>query len=373
MKVLFQSRLDLFKQRGGDTVQMLETKAALEKLGVSVDINSKINMDLSGYDLIHVFNLDWVCEAYLQISNARKWGKKVVLSPIHHSQKEFERYENSNRYGLMRLGNALIKDQARRDEVRNLIKGLLYPQKLKPTLSQIFMGIRTQQRLSLLNCDYVLVQTTLEAEDLKRDFNVPSFKWSKVVNGINKDIFGGIERGRNKEKCILCVGRIEPRKNQLNLIKAFEELGGSDVKLIFVGALNNHHPTYLRDFMKKVNTSGGDIIYKGFVDQKDLCSLYFESLVFAVPSWFETTGLVYLEAAVCGISSIVASGARAKEYLGSNANYCDPGDIVSIRDNLRAALNEPTVKKGFSDFVRRTYTWDNCAKQTLEVYKEILR
>ena len=154
MKILFQSRLDLFDKRGGDTVQILETKASLERLGVIVDIDCSLTAEVSKYDIVHIFNLDWVCETYPQILNAKKSGKKVVLSPIHHSLEEFERYENENRFGLMRIGNALIPNQPLREEARNLLKGLLYRRKLKPAISQAFMGIRNQQRKSLELSDW---------------------------------------------------------------------------------------------------------------------------------------------------------------------------------------------------------------------------
>ena len=226
MKILFQSRLDLFDKRGGDTIQMLETQVSLEKLGIAVDINCSLNLDVSSYDIVHIFNLDWVCETYPQIYNAKKQGKKVILSPIHHSQEEFERYENKSRYGLMKLGNFLIPNQPLREEARNLVKGIIYPKKLKPAVKQLLMGIRRQQKESIEMSDYILVQTNLEAKDLKKDFGVPDFKWVKVVNGIDGSKFKGqsskVKIKSKRSKVILCVGRVEPRKNQLNLIKAFK-------------------------------------------------------------------------------------------------------------------------------------------------------
>jgi len=375
MKILFQSRLDLFDKRGGDTVQILETKASLERLGVIVDIDCSLTAEVSKYDIVHIFNLDWVCETYPQILNAKKSGKKVVLSPIHHSLEEFERYENENRFGLMRIGNALIPNQPLREEARNLLKGLLYRRKLKPAISQAFMGIRNQQRKSLELSDMVLVQTTLEASDLVKDFGTKHFKWLKIINGIDANRFSRFERREKKgeRNIILCAGRIEPRKNQLNLISAFKGIQGISVRLIFVGSLNKHHPTYVKRFLNDVKESKGIIEYVGFVDQDKLCSLYSEAKVFASPSWFETTGLVYLEAAVCGVPSIVASGDRAKEYLGENALYCDPGSVDSLKEAIFQGLNKDTVDKGFASFVKKTYTWDNCAIQTKKVYDTLLR
>ncbi|OIP98021.1 hypothetical protein COT69_02680 [candidate division WWE3 bacterium CG09_land_8_20_14_0_10_39_24] len=374
MKILFQSRADIFDKQGGDTVQMLETKASLEKFGVSVDLNCSLSADVSKYDIVHIFNLDWVCETYPQIINARKQGKRVVLSPIHHSQKEFERYENENRFGLMKIGNFLIPSQPLRDESRNLIKGLFYRKKLKPAVYQLLMGIRNQQKKSLELSDVILVQTELEAEDLKKDFKTKNFKWEKVINGIDDKKFKSLSTySRNGEdSIIICAGRVEPRKNQLNLIKAYRNMEKNKSVLVFVGSLNKHHPTYIQKFLREIKLSKGDIEYTGFISQDKLCALYSTAVAFISPSWFETTGLVYLEAAVCGVPSIVAAGNRAKEYLGENALYCDPGNVLSIQKTLSQALQVHTVKNGFADFVKKTYTWDNCAKKTKRIYEKIL-
>ena len=378
IRVLFQSRIDLFDVRGGDTIQILETKKGLEKLGVLVDVDLSLRPELSKYDLVHVFNLDWVCEPYLQIINAKKQGKPIVLSPIHHSLKEFEKYEKEYRFGLARIGNFLLPWQPLRDMARNVVKGIIYPPKLKPALIQLFVGIRKQQKDSISFADHIIVQTTKEAEDLAESYGVSAFQWTKVVNGVNVDRFldGDVAKARKiagSAKYILCVGRIEPRKNQLSLIKAFKELkiqdgGFKDVSLVCVGSLNTHHPTYIYRFKKEIRS---DIHYTGFLDQSLLAGLYKACFMFVSPSWFETTGLVYLEAIVSGAKSIVASGARAEEYLRENAVYCDPGSVSSIKEAIKIA-RRPTVKGKFDEKVKKTYTWENCARQTLEVYKGVL-
>ncbi|PIS22935.1 hypothetical protein COT49_02495 [candidate division WWE3 bacterium CG08_land_8_20_14_0_20_40_13] len=374
MKILFQSRLDLFDKKGGDTVQILETKKSLDDLGVNVDINCSLNTNVSAYDIVHVFNLDWVSEPYLQIKNAKAQGKKVVLSPIHHSLAEFEIYERLNRWGLSKIGNLIIPSQPARDVAKNLFKGVIYHKKLYPALMQLALGIRNEQKRAVALSDYVLVQTDLEALDLKNDYKTNDFRWKKVINGINPTKFSEAQ-DVVKEKIILSVGRIEPRKNQINTALAFLDARNKgefkDYKMVFIGWFNHHHPTYSRKF-KSIIDKKPFFEYLGFVEQERLCALYHESQIFCVPSWFETTGLVFLEAAICGIPSLVASGDRSREYLNDNAIYCDPSSVISISNSLiKAQL--PTVQKNFPEFIKKTYTWENCAKQTIEVYKEILR
>ena len=381
LRILFQSRTDLFKKRGGDTVQIEETKKALQKLGVFAEISTELTPDLTNYDIVHVFNLDWVSEPYLQVKNALKQGKPVVLSPIHHSLKEFKLYEDKSRYGLMVLGNFLIPYQPLRDILRNVTKAIFFPKyKFKPAIYQIFKGIRFQQRYCLQNSQIVVVQTILEAKDLKEDYKINNFKWKKVVNGVNFKKF----KNANKEeaykklgfsKYIYSVGRIEPRKNQISLIKAFKLLKEDgkykDFHLVFSGGFNKVHPTYIREFKKEVSKNPY-IHYTGFLSQNDLANYYAGASVFAAPSWFETTGLVYLEAAYAGSPSLVASGERAKEYLQDNAVYADPSSIDSISNALEKALKSPTVSKSFPKYIEANYTWERAGKELLNIYKSLI-
>jgi glycosyltransferase involved in cell wall biosynthesis len=381
IKVLFQSRLDLFDRPGGDTVQMVETQKALQKIGVKVDIDNTLDPDVSSYDIVHVFNIDWVCEPYWQVKNAKSQKKPAVLSPIHHSLKEYKQYEKNSRYGLAKVGNFLIPYQPLRDSARNLVKGLVYLKKLNPAIKQMFMGIRKQQRLSVEMSDYILVQTNRETQDLIEEYGVKDFKWKKVVNGVDVNRFKKPDFKASKKLIpenpyILCVGRIEPRKNQLKLIEAVSELRKENndfknVELFFAGSFNTHHPTYISKFKKLLNDN--DFVHHpGFVHHDILAAVFAKAEIFAVPSWFETTGLVYLEAVAAGCKKVVASGERAKEYLGDNAVYCKPGSVQSIKKAL-VKTKKHTVSEKLVKRISKDYTWRVAAEQTLDVYKKVLR
>lgn len=75
-----QSRTNLFTCPGGDTIQLLKTKEYLENSGIEVDISIELEPDLSKYDIIHLFNLTRVQETFIQVKNAKKQNKPVILS-----------------------------------------------------------------------------------------------------------------------------------------------------------------------------------------------------------------------------------------------------------------------------------------------------
>jgi hypothetical protein len=71
----------------------------------------------------------------------------------------------------------------------------------------------------------------------------------------------------------------------------------------------------------------------------------------------------------CGTNA-VASGDRAKEYLGDLASYCKPEDIDSIKSAIKKEYfsERPQV----SEKMKKEFTWDNTASDTLKIYKDLL-
>lgn len=385
MKILFQSRVDLFDLVGGDTVQIQQTKDAIEKLykNIKIDISTKLkDENIEQYDLVHLFNLDWIPETYIQIKHAKKYKKPVVLSAIHHSEEEVKRYEKYYRFDLRRIVNLILPSQPIRDEAKNVYRSIFNYKKIHPTAIQLLKGIRATQREILKLTDVVLVQTDAEAKDIASDFNYKDFKWVKVVNGVNTDIFLHPDKKLfyknikldKKEKIILNVGRIEPRKNQLKLIEAFEKLIQnpvySDYTLIFIGAINKYHYEYYTKFLNKVKNND-KIFYLGQQKQDFIASAMSNGYIYVQPSWFETSGLVTIEAYISGMK-IVAAGERIAEYLKENVVMCDPASSDSVKNAIIKSINTKYNQK-LIDYSIKNYTWDNAAKQTIDVYKSLVK
>ena len=103
----------------------------------------------------------------------------------------------------------------------------------------------------------------------------------------------------------------------------------------------------------------------------ELTALYESARVHVVPSSFETTGLVSLEAALSGCNIVTTDRGYAREYLGDNAWYCDPSDSRSIAEAVLAAWEsppDPSLRARILD----NYTWDHTARATLEGYLQAL-
>lgn len=366
-------RLGILDASGGDRIQVEQTAFELRKLGVEVDIKADLNYDPTDYDIIHVFQLDWVAETYFYVKKAKEAGKPVILSPIHHSVKEVKLFDDTYVFDFRRISRFLFKDQFHRDVFKNVYRSIGNLKMLKPTLYSVFHDFKKMQMETLSVADEVLVQTQSEAADLKETYGV-DFKYTKVVNGVGSPFI-------NMKECvspfdfrdyILSVGRIEPRKNQLSIIEAMKKLreeSGQELKLVFVGKkISGKHFEYTKKFNKEIDSNNW-IIHREAVPYEEIPCFYTNAKVSVSASWFETTGLTSLEALFCNTNA-VASGDRAKEYLGGFASYCDPSDIDSIKDAIKKEFSAP--RPTIPDNLRQEYTWENAARKTLEVYNKVL-
>lgn len=372
MKVLMQGRFNLLSTYGGDRIQIENTAKELKKLGVDVDIIDDYAKDFSSYDLVHIFQLDWTPETHFFIKQAKEAGKPVVFSPIHHDVEEVKRFDNECVYDYRRISKFLFKKQHSRDTFKNVYRSFLNPKKIKPTLYSSIKGLKNIHRETLSLADKVLVQTRLEARDLSNTYGV-NIDWYIVPNGVGKQFLNmtGYKNPFHFENYIFSVGRIEPRKNQLKIIEAVNNIrqeSEKDLKLVFIGLKNTtNHCEYTFRFNRELKKHKW-ITYINKIPYEKIPAYFHFSKVTVSASWFETTGLTLLDSLFCGANA-VASSPRAREMLGDLATYCDPGDVNSIKTAIETEFEKP--RPVVSDYLRAKYTWKNAAKKTLEIYKTL--
>lgn len=368
-----QGRFDLVNSSGGDKIQIEQTASELRKLGVNVDIVYDTVSDYSKHEIVHIFQLDWTPETHFFAKDAKRASKPVVFSPIHHNVAEVKKFDDECVYDYRRIAKYIFREQHQRDTFKNVYRSILNRNKIKPTLYSVFHGLKNMHRETLILSDVILVQTKLEAKDLKETYGV-DINWQIVPNGVGSHFLHteGLTNPLPFADYIFAVGRIEPRKNQLNLISAVKKLRQEsqvDFKLVLVGLPNklNHYEYTIRfnNELKKNNW----ITYIPQVAYKEIPAYFKYAKVCVNASWFETTGLTLLEALYCGTNA-VATSPRAKEVLGDLVTYCRPNDIVSIKEAiLKEYLSKrPQIPKE----MQKEYTWETAAEKTLAVYKTLI-
>lgn len=367
MKVLFQSRTNLFTVFGGDTIQLLKTKEYLEKLGIEVDISTELTPDLTGYDILHLFNLARPQETWLQIKNAKKQGKPVALSTIYMSYQEYDR---KARQGIARyVAKALTKYQI---EYLKIVARIVKNREFnKGILSLIFLGYKRTQKRICKEIDIFLPNSESEMQQVVKDFPLKNYLYKVVPNAVDLNLFNYEKTEIPKEyqylkDCVLCVARIDGNKNQLNVIKA---LNNAPYKVVFIGKPAPNHVKYYEE-MKKI--AADNIIFFPHMDHEKLSIFYKLAKVHILASWVETTGLSTLEAGVMNCNVVITKKGCTYDYFGEQAFYCEPDNIKSIREQTDLAY-QSQFKNELKKLIIENYNWEKAAEATLEGYRSIYK
>jgi glycosyltransferase involved in cell wall biosynthesis len=347
MRILFATYPWGFQFFGGAEVQILRTKQALEQRhGHSVTLFNYWEHKFVDYDILHVFGM-LSPELWYLSGAARRFGVKVAVSTIYWPVlPHLLRHPFSSR--KLRIGQILR----------------YHLQRTIPLFGETLHLVRT--------ADVLLPNSQAEAEILRREFGANPERISVVPNAVDESFEPGdpslfADRFGVKD-FVLCVGRIEDRKNQHRLIQA---LRGTGIPIVLAGLYTegDRYYQYCRSF------AGPEVIFTGAIPHADplLLSAFAACRVFVLPSWFETPGLAALEAARCGAPVVITNGGCTREYFGEEAMYVNPYDERDIRRSVLTAYERGSARAAvLSERVRREYTWGNCARQTHEAYARAL-
>ena len=175
---------------------------------------------------------------------------------------------------------------------------------------------------------------------------------------------------------ILTVGDLQPRKNQIGLIEAFEELicAHPDLPhhLMLVGKETWFAPQVHQAARKSLLRDR--IHFTDYVNEKELLQLYNACDIFVFPSFYEGFGLPILEAMACGRAVACSSSSAMPEVADSAGLLFDPsntGEIVRAMKDLllNSELRLRMERLGLQNASH--FSWQRTAQMTLEVYHEV--
>jgi glycosyltransferase involved in cell wall biosynthesis len=174
---------------------------------------------------------------------------------------------------------------------------------------------------------------------------------------------------------LLFVGTIEPRKNPVLLLKAYNRLMDKykkDLYLVYGGDMG-----WGRDeFLYELNGSSyRDSIYiTGYLNRSELDRLYTIADIFILPSNYEGFGFPLLEAMRCGIPAIAANNSSLPEIGADAALYFETRNVDSLIEKIELLLGDNNLA---DDLSRRgkmrsaLFTWEKTAAETVKVYESI--
>lgn len=232
-----------------------------------------------------------------------------------------------------------------------------------------------QSRLS----DKIIAVSKATKNDLIEKYNIDSENIKVIYSGISFHMKRPPEeelklfkiKNSLPDNFILFLGKLEPRKNVIGLIKAFNILSKSgefkNLHLIIAGAKG----WLYKDILKEAEDSlfKDKIIFTGYVKDEERPFYYSLASVFVYPSFFEGFGFPPLEAMACGTPVIASNNSSLPEVVGKSAVLVDPRNLSDIAAAIKEVLTNPRlrsklVKSGLDR--ANLFNWHKTAKETLE-------
>jgi alpha-1,3-rhamnosyl/mannosyltransferase len=242
---------------------------------------------------------------------------------------------------------------------------------------------RRQQRQAVLAADLVLTNSTSTSDDTARLLSIPRERLRTVplaCSPVFMELGDGAPSPRRADVCrlvaeglpfMLYVGARGPHKNFAALTAAYARWSPRELPLVLVG------PALSPDEARALARLGiGDrtVVFAG-VDDDDLATLYRSASFFVYPSLYEGFGIPLLEAMACGCPVVASRIPSSVEVSGGAAVFFDPRDedemIAAMEQAFRAGRGSALVAEGRRR--AREFSWDRCARMTLDVYRELAR
>lgn len=170
-----------------------------------------------------------------------------------------------------------------------------------------------------------------------------------------------------RQPYILYVGQIQPRKNLLRLIAAFEKLNHkkSDLNLVIAGG----HGWLNAPIMERAKKSPAskNIFMPGAIPDELLPACYWHAAAFALPSLYEGFGMPILEAMACGCPVVTSNVSCMPEVAEEAAVLVDPLDADAIADGITQAITYAPDWRAAGLRRAKQFSWETTASQTLSV------
>lgn len=174
---------------------------------------------------------------------------------------------------------------------------------------------------------------------------------------------------------ILSVCTLEPRKNLIGVLQAFEKLPEtikSTYSLVLVGGkgwLGQELEDTFNRLAKKYS-----VIKTGYVDDEDLPALFSGADVFVYPAFYEGFGMPPLEAMACGTPVITANNSSLPEVVGKAAITIDADDTAALTMSIEKVLTEPKLARELSQKgldQAKKFTWEASARKLVKIIQEV--
>ncbi len=236
----------------------------------------------------------------------------------------------------------------------------------------------------LQRCRHILTDSHAVRREIIQAIGLPQERVTAVHLGVRpifrplgqEETRAALRRLHLEPGYLLHVGTIEPRKNLLMLMRAYVDLPRE---------LRERHPLLLignwgwqtesiRDYYEATARHSG-VRHIGYVPEDLLPAVYNGARCLLFPSHYEGFGFPPLEMLACGGAVLASSADAVAEMMPAGSTLLPADDSLAWREAMRWALRDDDylnlLKRGGPAHAGR-FTWEECARQTQDVYRRAL-
>ncbi|MFZ2889147.1 glycosyltransferase family 4 protein [Sulfuricurvum sp.] len=370
INILYCNRSDCLTNPGGDTIQMLKTKEYLESsFPVSIDIALSLEEIFSSdATIVHIFNIRTVDQTLAFVSNAKKAGKIIILSPIFWDLSDALFIIHMSKFKFYQFGK-FYKIYKKFHRALSKISAFVIgkPYSTSSHYKNKIMDILAEVHLLLPNSIEELTQL--------EHYTQLKFMHSKIIfNAIDMNIFKSVKPLQKNiiPKTVVCAARIEPIKNQLSLIRAL--FYHTDIHIILIGKIGQDQ--HYANLIKQIGQERGNFtLIANHIPQNELVKIFNSAHAHVLPSFSETTGLSSIEALCSGLKIVVSKKQFCPVYtyfqdrIDRDVFVCNPYDTESIKEAVLLSLESQTLIQKCD----KRFSWEYTAQQTYLAYQSLIQ
>jgi glycosyltransferase involved in cell wall biosynthesis len=207
-----------------------------------------------------------------------------------------------------------------------------------------------------------------------RQYGIPESRIHVVYSAAKNSfrVLSGGEKEKIKERYtgnreyFLYTGAIHPRKNLLNLLKAFsvfKKKQNSNLKMVIAGRLAWKYNVFVE--LLKTYKYRHDVIVTGYLPEEELAALTAAAYAMVYPSLWEGFGVPVLEAMRCGVPVITSKNSPMEEIAGEAALFADPEQFHDIAEKMMQVYKDEKLRQELIDKgkdIEPAYSWDRTAE-----------
>lgn len=236
----------------------------------------------------------------------------------------------------------------------------------------------------LQRCNHVITDSYAIRREVIDELDIAPDRVTAVHLGVRSgfrplpevEVRDGLRSLRLEPGYLLHVGTIEPRKNLLMLMRSYVDLPRE---------LRERHPLLLignwgwqtesiRDYYESTARHAG-VCHFGYVPDDKLPAIYNGARCLVFPSHYEGFGFPPLEMLACGGAVLASDAAAIAEMMPAGLELLPANDPAAWREAMRWTLRDEdylnALKRGGPAHASR-FRWDECARQTANVYRKVL-